>query len=105
MQNNDKDRRRELTDMNNQNDTQTSIAQGHTINNTPNSHEDTRIIGKASTNGHIDKTDENINIQIMADQAENWIGLNIIRSYTNIVYIQTINILYSVNDRHYILEH
>ena len=44
VQNNDNDRRREETDMNNHNDTGTSIAHRHTINNTPNNHEHTRII-------------------------------------------------------------
>ena len=50
-----KDRRREETDMNNWNGTQTSIAQGHTINNTTNNHKHARIIEKASTNRHIHK--------------------------------------------------
>ena len=61
MQNNDKDRRREETDMNNHNDTQVRIAQGHTNYNTPNNDKHTRIIEKVPRNGHADKTDENIN--------------------------------------------
>ena len=63
VQNNDNDRRKEKTDMNNHNDKRTSTAQGHTINNTPNNCKHTRIIEKTSTNGHIDKTNENINTQ------------------------------------------
>ena len=62
VQNNDKDTRREETGVNNHNDTWISIAQGHTINNTPNNHEHTSITEKAPRNGHIDKADENINI-------------------------------------------
>ena len=41
----------------------------------------------------------------MVEQAENWLGLNTTKLQTNIKYIQTVIILYSVNDRHYILEH
>ena len=36
-------------------------SQEHTINNTPNNCEHTRVLEKTPTNGHIDKTDENIN--------------------------------------------
>ena len=49
--------------MNNSNDIQTNSAQGHTINNTLNNHKHTRIIKKTPTNGHMDKTNENINTQ------------------------------------------
>ena len=47
--------------MNNHSDTQTSSTHGYTINNTSNNQEHTGIIEKTPTNGHIDKTDENIN--------------------------------------------
>ena len=42
---------------------------------------------------------------VMAEQAGKHIGLHIIKSHTNIKYIQTVIILYLVNDRHYILEY
>ena len=55
---------------------------------------------------HINKTDETLMLgHIMADQAEDWIALHIIKPNANIIYIPTIIILYSVNDGHYILEH
>ena len=41
----------------------------------------------------------------MTEWAENWIGLHIIKSNMNIIYIQTIILLYSVNDGHYVLEY
>ena len=46
MQNNDKNRRREETDMNNHSHMQTSSTQGHTINNIPNNQEHKGIIKK-----------------------------------------------------------
>ena len=61
MPNNDKKRRKEETDMNNHSDTQTSNTQGHTIGNIPKNQEHTGITEKTPTNGHIDKSDENIN--------------------------------------------
>ena len=57
--------------MKNYSDMQTNNTQGHTISNVPNNHEHTGIIEqtpKSGTNGHIDKTDENINTRTQYDR-------------------------------------
>ena len=64
--NNAKNRRKEETYMNNHSDTQTCNTQGCNISNVPFNWEHTGIINQAptyGTNGHIEKTAENINTQ------------------------------------------
>ena len=54
---------REERDMYNHNDTWNSSEQGHTLNNTPNNCTNSWIIEETPPNGHVDKTDDNINMQ------------------------------------------